>query len=744
MAQTDEEFAVQLAAMFRAEAMEHVEALSSGLLELENAPAVERKSELLDEMFRAAHSLKGAAGAAGESLIATTCRSMETILAVWKSSDSDPAAEEVDAVSQALDDVVAELGAQAQPDAPAAAGASGADAPPEEGGPAPESPSDGTGPVAQEPRTAVKPAAPASAGETMVRVAASKVDALMLQSEELLAVKLAQGRHAGAARDLDAEVRAWRKSWNAAATDLAGLEQLSPQALRRVRMLLEKTSSFATDLSGRVSALSANAEQDRRHLGPLIDDLLAQVERVLMLPFSSISALFAKMVRDLAKQEGKAVDLFMSGVETELDRRVLERLKDPLVHAIRNAVSHGIEMPAERETIGKPPRGTVRIEVSRLEDARVAITVADDGRGLDPAAIRAAAVQAGAATHEQADLLDDDRSLRLAFEPGVSTSPIITDISGRGVGLNVVVRNVEEIDGTVAFESIRDAGTTLRIVVPTTLATIRGVVVDVAGRPFVVPTTLLQRVFRVEKDSVKTAASQPTTLLDERPMPLVDLASLLGLSRPRRTANGRYLQGFVLGHGDERIAFSVDAVLREQDVLVKSLGPQLASVANVSGATVLETGQVAPVFDTRGLIATAGELWRAGRGGPVPDDETQEKRRVLVVEDSVTSRMLLRNILATAGFAVRTTCDGTEAMTALKSERFDAVVSDVEMPRTDGLELTSQIRADRDLAHLPVVLVTGRESDADRTRGIHVGANAYLVKSSFDTSRLLETLHRLI
>jgi len=728
MPSTDDDFAAQLAAIFRAEAMEHVEALSHGLLELEGGPTLARKSELLEQMFRAAHSLKGAAGAADETRIAATCQSVEGLLAAWKSGASQPAAEEIDSISKALDDVVALLEPPLEPGGPLAAGSAA------------------TGEVAPRPdaRPVDEPTAPANARETTVRVAASKVDALMLQAEELLAVKLAADRHASATRDLDAETRVWRKSWQAVAADLAGLEHPSPEALRRVRTLLDKTASFAADLSSRVSALSANAEQDRRNVGPLIDDMFAQVERVLMLPFSSISALFGKMVRDLARQEGKAVDFFVSGAETEVDRRVLELLKDPLVHAIRNAVSHGIETPEEREGKGKAAKGTIRIHVLMLEESKVCITVSDDGRGLDPEGIRAAAVEAGAATREEVDQLDDAGCLPLAFRSGVSTNAIVTDISGRGVGLNVVRRNVEQIDGTVAFESVPGGGSTLRIVAPTTLATIRGVVVEIAGRPFVVPTTRLHRVIRIKKDSVRTAASQPTTVVDGQPVPLVDLAAMLGLSRPRGAATGASLQAFILGDHDERIVFRVDRVLREHDVLVKSLGPQLARVSNVSGATVLETGQVAPVLDTRGLIASASALWRSGGAARAEDVEIAPRPSVLVVEDSVTSRMLLRNILATAGFRVRTTCDGAEALAALGAEHFDAVVSDVEMPNTDGFELTARIRADERLAGLPVVLVTSRESQSDKARGIEVGANAYLVKSGFDKSDLLETLHRWI
>jgi len=742
---TDEDFAAQLRATFYAEAIEHVEALSRGLLELEGLPASARRSELLDGMFREAHSLKGASAAASQPRITAVCQSMETVLASWRGGASEPIATEIDSVSDALDTVVALLEPSTGPARTVKAGSEIVRAPDHPAShPDPGHAATST-PVSPPPDPSSAPSSTAATGtqDTMVRVAAGKIDALMLQAEEMLAIKLAQNRHASGARDLDTRTRAWRKGWDAARADLASVDRLTPAALRRVRAVLDGTSAFAAELSARTSALAAGAEQDRRHVGPLVDDMLAQVESVLMLPFSSISALFGKMVRDLARQEGKEVDLVVSGAETELDRRILERLKDPLVHAIRNAVSHGIETPEGRATAGKPERGVVRVVVSRLEDSRVSIEVTDDGRGLDPAGIRDAAVATGAATREQVELLDDDRSLSLAFEPGVSTNPIVTDISGRGVGLNVVRRNIEELEGAVSFRSAAGGGSTLRLVVPTALATIRGVVVEVGGRPYVVPTTLLYRVMRVSRDSIKTAANQPTILVDERPVPMVDLAALVGIPRPRDRKPDDRIQAFVLGGRDERITFGVDRVMREQDVLVKSLGPQLARVASVSGATVLETGQVAPVFDTRGLIAAANALWQAGGALGQEEEPAEVAPSILIAEDSVTSRMLLRNILTTAGFRVRTTCDGSEALTVLKTELFDAVVSDVQMPKIDGFELTVRIRADARTARIPVILVTGRESQSDKARGIEAGANAYLIKSNFDKNNLLETLRRL-
>lgn len=749
MEPVDDDFQALLRATFRAEAQEHVEALSARLLELEKTSAPARQSELVDEMFREAHSLKGAAGSVDAAEIGRVCQEMESVLSSWRSGEAAPTADGIDSVSTALDTILGLLESAAGAGPSGDISSAGGTEPSAEAGSPSDRGSVSAGIVA-EPELIPAPAAvhepaPAPAGtEAMIRVAENKIDELLLAAEELLTAKLATQRHAAAARELAADVAAWRKTWTAGRAALAEADSLSREDLRPIRELLDQTADVAAKLSSRTAALAAEAQQDRWTVDPLVDDLLAQVGRVVMLPFSSITGLFPKTVRDLARQQDKLADAVVRGGGTELDRRVLERLKDPLVHAIRNAVSHGIELPADREAKGKSRSGTVVIEASRLDGGKVSVTVSDDGRGLDAAKLRHSAMEAGLPA-QTSGRLDDERAMALAFESGVSTSPNVTTISGRGVGLSVVKENIEELDGTVALDSAPGLGTTLRIVVPTTHATIHGVVVEVAGRPFVVPTARLNGVFRIPSGSVRTAASVPTTLIDGQVVPLVTLARILGLGPASHDESARNLQVFVLGSAVERVAFIVDRVVSEQPLLVKGLGPQLRTVANVSGATVLANGQVAPVLDQRGILAAASSITRGRQVAQVPEEEAEpQPEAVLVVEDSVTSRMLLRNILTTAGFDVRTACDGAEALTALKSEHFDLVVSDIQMPNMDGFDLTAAIRADPELKHLPVVLVTSLESPEDKARGLEVGASAYLVKRGFDQSNLLDTVRGLL
>jgi two-component system chemotaxis sensor kinase CheA len=332
--------------------------------------------------------------------------------------------------------------------------------------------------------------------------------------------------------------------------------------------------------------------------------------------------------------------------------------------------------------------------------------------------------------------------LALACEAGVSTSAMITDISGRGLGLPIVKEQVERLTGTLTLESVPDQGVTFRIVLPLTLARFRGVVVRVGRELFVVPTRSIERVARIGSDDVKTVGNRETIVLGGRAIALARLDRVLGIESEPGEDAGRF-PVIVLGAAQRSIAFRVDEVLDEREVLVKPLGPQLERVRHVAGASVLGNARLAPILHVPDLLASAA----AGESAGAPQRRSEAaptRSSVLVAEDSITSRSLLKGILEIAGYHVETAADGVDAFTALRSGAFDLVVSDVDMPRLNGFGLTAKIRADKKLGELPVVLVTALESREDREQGIDVGASAYIVKSSFDQSNLLEVIRRLL
>lgn len=382
--------------------------------------------------------------------------------------------------------------------------------------------------------------------------------------------------------------------------------------------------------------------------------------------------------------------------------------------------------------------------MTSAEGNRVEIVVADDGAGIDTRKVRASAVRLGLVSGEEAAAMTEAEALRLVLHSGLSTSPMITDLSGRGLGLAIVREKVEKLGGSLTLDSRPGAGTTIRMLVPLSLATFRGVFVETAGTRFLVPTSGVVRVGRVRPGDVRTLENRPTVTVDQRSVSVVKLKDLLELTGHENVGPGGARPMVVVRAGDGEVALLVDEVLGEQEVMVKRLGSQLQRVRNVSGACIAGNGAVVPILNVSDLVLSASI---ASNPSPMAlEDSTELGRpaRLLVAEDSITSRTLMKGILEGAGHEVVTAFDGMDALTKLKTEAFDLLVSDVGMPRLSGFELTARVRADKNLCDLPVVLVTALGSPRDREYGIEVGANAYIVKSDFDQSNLLETVSRLL
>jgi two-component system chemotaxis sensor kinase CheA len=452
-------------------------------------------------------------------------------------------------------------------------------------------------------------------------------------------------------------------------------------------------------------------------------------------------------VRDLSRDENKEVQLLIHGAELEIDRRILEEMKDPLIHLIRNSLDHGIELPDERAKRGKPTRGTITIRVSARDGTTVEMMVSDDGAGIDIERLKLAAVKHGLLAEERAQAMTREDALQLIFQSGATTSPIITDLSGRGLGLAIAREKVTRLSGAIFVESRVGQGTTFRVMLPMTLARFRGVLVETNQSLFMLPTAGIDRVIRLRADAVATVENRETITISDRVIAVARLADVLALpplaSSPTRAPDA---SAVIVNSGGECIAFAVDAVLGEREILVKPLGPQLARLPLFAGATALADGTLVPILNIPDLMNRARQTGAAPepKAPSTPHLKSETAATVLVAEDSITSRTLLKNILETAGYRVETAVDGIDAFTKLRSGNFDLVVSDVDMPRMNGFGLTAKIRNDKQLEDLPVVLVTSLDSQKDREHGVDAGANAYIIKSSFDQSTLLDAIRRLL
>ncbi|MBI1940200.1 MAG: response regulator [Acidobacteria bacterium] len=782
MARRDDEFLRRLLSTFKGEAEEHLRAISSGILELEKSPEAGKRQEIVERVFREAHSLKGAARAVNLAEVETLCQSLESIFSRLKRGSMIPAPALFDTLHVAVDtasSLTQSAGSASEETAKSRLGqvlqrleGTLKGYLPEAPSPQPEKEAEGEAPGSQPrapqtiPDSAVTPLVQTvrTTSEETVRISTAKLNALLLQAEELLAARLAAAQRAGELREASATLAAWQKQRSKQQAQVRAVQlwldgkakrnrrsapvddgQRLSVPLRRLIEFLEWNDGAIYALHGRVSSLARSAEQDHRMLAGMVNALNQDMKKVLMFPFLSLLEGFPKLVRDLSRDRGKKTELSIQGAEIEVDRRILEEVKDSLIHMVRNCIDHGIENPQERSQKGKPSTGTIALAISQRNGDKVEIRISDDGAGIDADKVRAAALKLGIVSREDVEKMDDQGVMSLIFHSGVSTSSMITDLSGRGLGLAIVREKVEKLGGSISVETGRDRGTSLCLVLPLTLAAFRGIVVRAEGDLFVVPSSHVERTVRVGKDDIKTVENRETIRLNGEVVSLVRLSDALALPRQGPAdAPSNHHHALVVRLLNQRMAFLVDEVVEEQEVLVKGLGRQLARVRNIAGAAVLGTGRVVPVLNVPDLAKSAVEASAAPAVSAAAGEPPERRKSILVAEDSITARSLLKNILESAGYVVHTAVDGVDALTALKAGEFELVVSDVDMPRMNGFDLTARIRADKKLGDLPVVLVTALESREDRERGIDVGANAYIVKSSFDQSNLLDTVGRLI
>jgi two-component system chemotaxis sensor kinase CheA len=589
----------------------------------------------------------------------------------------------------------------------------------------------------------------------MVQVPAARLRSMLLQIEALRAPKLGLDEHLVSLREIEVglsialnEYSALQSKFRAIYRNLEresktdeGEGETRRRANFEVAHLLgqfERCGKKADSLADKLTSVLRLAEKDHRTLSGVSASLLEDTRELSMAPFASAFEALPKLVRDLAQSCGKEIELMVPRSGIHADRRILAELKNPLIHILRNCVDHGIELPSDRELKGKPRKGTISISILPKDGGKVEISIADNGAGINVEKVRAAA---GIGLPGQSASLTDEEALQLVFQSGLSTSFMVTNLSGRGLGLAIAREKVEKLGGSLTVESQRGSGTKFRITVPLTLATLRGVLVRSGESQFVIPTAHVERVILFKAGDIKTIENRETISFEGKAVSLARLYDVLSI-KPDSSSDDEKLQVLVLHAAGERIAFLVDEILSEQEVIAKPLDRQLSRVGNLAGTTVLGTGKMVPIINVHELMKSAA---RSRRGPAGPEIAAVRKRRsVLIAEDSITSRTLMKNILESAGYEVKTAVDGLDAFTALKEMSCDLVVSDVEMPRMTGFDLTAKIRADQRLAATPVVLVTALDSREDRERGLDVGANAYIVKGSLDQSDLLQTIQRLI
>ncbi|MGR3177225.1 MAG: hybrid sensor histidine kinase/response regulator [Candidatus Anammoxibacter sp.] len=818
----EKEFLEKLQEVFKIEARERLELMTSGMLELENAETNEDRASNIEKMFREAHSLKGAARAASMPDIEIICQALEGTFAALKRNALELSPELFDTFSNAIDiltelispskageittdkeqistlietlnsltkgEKVEGLRRKTKDSVQESVGdlqtAKGNEQKPKEevthDATKDEHPAENTDPTNDEASSAI-PDSPKTVKEhtvlsDMVRVATSKLDSILLQAEEMIPLKMKSRQLSEDVNNIVTMFNDWTKEWSRIYPEVKQILNSKPTMLpskkeelgvvynrrssadnhqfARLQKFIDWNYTYTKSMEDAVITLARDAEQEYNHIDIMTDDLLDDVKKILMLPASWLLGIFPKMVRDLSRDQGKEIKLLMHGDDVEIDRRILEEMKAPLIHILRNSVDHGIEMPEQRMENNKAKTGVIIISVSHIDGNKVEICVSDDGAGIDVQKVKNAAIKQGVISQDQAGNLNEEEALALILQSGVSTSPIITDISGRGLGLAILQENVKKLGGSTSVKSTLLKGTVFKMIFPLTLATFRGIFVEASDQVFVIPSANIELCARINKNSVKTVENREVVPHNGQSVPFFSLSDVLELPHRAKSVqsvdnakwkNRDMIHVVFVNVSDKTIAFSVDNIQYEQEILVKKLGKQLQRVRNIMGATILRSGKAVAILNVYDLIKSASKVTSGTARTVETADETESgSRSILVVEDSITSRMLLKNVLETAGYVVTTAVDGIDAFTMLREKEFDLVVSDVEMPRMDGFGLTSKIRNNEKLTELPLILVTALESREDRERGIDVGANAYIVKSDFDQSNLINVIERLI
>lgn len=670
----------------------------------------------LEEAYRHAHSLKGAARAVDLPLVEALSHGVETLLqALWDGRvELDEGLRRI--LARALD-AVEDVSAAALADHPPPRVRTVLDAlngalvqlgldtvavPEEEEGPVVHAPAHGP----------------------MMRVDAEGADRLLATTARLLV-------------ELDAQRAVTAQLWRLG-DDLTALRKQCTALLGRV------TAPELGEVGTRIDALALRHEEAMRRmaereweLSGLGTALRDDVGRLRLVSAETVLGGFGPMVREIAAQLGKDVRFAMAGMSTMADRDVLQPLGEAVLHLLRNAVTHGVEPAAERRAAGKDPVAALTLSVHGA-GGRVVVTVRDDGRGIDPRQVGRAAARRGLIDAAEAEHGDPDRLRMLLFEPGFSTSGQVTAFAGRGMGLTIIRRLAARLQGTVDLASEPGRGTAISLIVPITVLAQRIVLATVRGQTFGLPATALVRLAAVSRDQLLLAGGRILARIDGDEMPLADLGALLDLPG-EPAADQRSLCVAVMRHGAARLGLVVDSLRDVRDLPVAALEPPLGDDPRLGGVVSLEGNRLALVLSPAGLMVPGSARAAPPPRPPVPPTPPL----VLVVDDSMTTRSLEQNILRSHGYRVVVAVDGRDALRRMEEQRPDLVVSDVEMPNMDGFSLLAEIRGHAEWATIPVVLVTSRDSPEDRARSQALGADAYIVKTRFDQEDLLASIARL-
>lgn len=592
-----------------------------------------------------------------------------------------------------------------------------------------------------------------------LHVESSKLDAMVSQIGELIATKIKTTKQLSELNNLNDKLEDWQKDFSKLIRHLKSYDKRysKPDSegdsssiifiKQMLNALTEQNQKLNSIVSGIAQSQRSNLEDDMK-MRILIDDFDGMIKNIRVLPLATVFHLFGRMVRDIAKERGKEVELTISGSETSADKKIIEEIKNPLIHILRNSIDHGIETPERRKELGKSPTGHIQISAKHL-DNKILIEVIDDGQGFNIEKIKEKALNKGFLTEEEIDDMTDEEIMNIVFYPGFTTGEEVTSISGRGIGMDVVKSKIAQLNGNVKIISEFNVGSKIQIELPVTMATLTAFLIQSANQTFALPMSVINTVVCRNENEIYHTHENLTILHNGKNIPVYNLAHLLNLKNLQEESAMKTI--IIIETGNKVIGIIVNKLLGEQEILHKKLSPPLYRIKNISGVTALATGETCLILNANDLIknSTLQNAKKISMTQPsLPSIEEKKSRlkqkNILVIDDSITTRTLEKNILTSAGFNVYTAINPIEALKKINEIHFDVILTDIEMPEMSGFEFLSQMKDNELYANIPIVIMSSLGEENQKRKAHSLGAEKYVVKGEFNQKAFIDMVSNIL
>lgn len=732
----DPELFKQLLETFKSELEEQAQVITDGLLKLEiKNISPDDYNKTIETIFRSAHNIKGSSRSLGIVNVGEIAHAIETMFSTFRDKTAAVPAEITDLCLEAVDKMRSAMQSfltnsslpfnlsellnklQTQHNEKKATNESA------------------------EPQQKINNAETNDVLKSdTIRVTINHIDRISALMEEMQVNKIAIDDLYTEFHDLHTKSNDLAQTWNKFTVDLKNKDSYLDDNIKRT---ININSDYIHEIKNSTDQLYMNMRNRINELSILSNTLQEEIRMLRLVPTANLFSTMPRYVRDMAHAMNKEIELTISGAEIKLDKMVLDGIKDPIIHILRNSVDHGIESTSVREAKGKSTTGHIAINLKE-EENHVLITITDDGGGIDIKKISNIILNKNLLTPAEYEKLNEQEILEYIFHPGFSTKEIITDISGRGVGLNVVKSNLEALKGTVAVQTVLGKGTTFCLSVPFTITSERGLMVKCSGELFVIPTSHVERVFTIKPTEIINIQGSQAVMINHHPVVLHSLATILFPGK-NEIAIRENLSIIIISKDKTQIAFLVDEVIGEREIIIKPLQYPFTTLSCIAGGTLSGSSRIIVVLNSSDLIAKA-----LHKNTSVPIAFTSKKMatpsnpHILVVDDSITTRTLEKNVLESKNYQVTVAVNGQEAWDILQKQKFSLLITDINMPIMDGFTLTERVKKNESTNNLPVIIVTSLGSDAEKKRGIEVGADAYIVKNEFESGVLLEIVSQLV